>query len=69
MKLTKYKKLQRKLARRHIRSRELTDTKPLATGGRIHIWKGRVHKGAGFEGRGSSVSHKVRDMVDMYVLS
>ena len=41
------------MAKRHIRSRELTDTKPLKTGGRLHVHNGRVHKGAGFEGRGS----------------
>ena len=51
MKLSKYKQSRRKLARRHIRSRELTDTKPLKTGGRFHVHKGRVHKGAGFEGK------------------
>ncbi len=50
MKLSKYKQSRRKLARRHIRSRELTDTKPLQTGGRFHVHNGRVHKGAGFEG-------------------
>ena len=50
MKLSKYKQSRRKLARRHVRSRELTDTKPLKTGGRFHVHNGRVHKGAGFEG-------------------
>lgn len=53
MKLSKYKQNRRKMAKRHIRSRELTDTKPLKTGGRLHVHNGRVHKGAGFEGRGS----------------
>ena len=51
MKLTKYKRNQRKLAKRHVRSRELTDTKPLKRGGRFHVHNGRVHKGAGFEGQ------------------
>ena len=38
------------MARTHVRSRELTDNKPLKTGGRLHVHMGRVHKGAGFEG-------------------
>ena len=51
------------MARRHVRSRELTDTKPLQTGGRFHVHEGRVHKGAGFEG---SVGEKIRDVVSMH---
>ena len=64
MRLTKYKRLRRKLARKHIRSRELTDTKPLQTGGRHHVHEGRVHRGAGFEGQ-TSASEQIRDVVSM----
>ena len=63
MRLTKYKRLRRKLAKRHVRSRELTDTKPLQTGGRFHVHEGRVHRGAGFEG---SAGETIRDVVSMH---
>ena len=33
---------------RRVRS---TDNKPLTTGGRLHVHRDRVHKGAGFEGK------------------
>ena len=62
MRLTKYKQSRRKQARRYIRSRELTDTKPLKTGGRLHVHNGRVHKGAGFEGK---LFGAVTDVMDM----
>ena len=65
MRLTKYKRLRRKLARRHIRSRELTDTKPLQTGGRFHVHMGRVHRGAGFEGEAPTAGEQIRDVVSM----
>ena len=65
MRLTKYKRLRRKLARRHIRSRELTDTKPLQTGGRHHVHEGRVHRGAGFEGAAPTAGEQIRDVVSM----
>ena len=65
MRLNKYKQLRRKLARRHIRSRELTDTKPLQRGGRLHVHEGRVHRGAGFEGRQPNAGEQIRDVVSM----
>ena len=63
MRLTKYKKLHRKLAKRYVRSRELTDTKPLQTSGRFHVHEGRVHRGAGFEG---SAGETIRDVVSIH---
>ena len=46
-----------------MRSRELTDTKPLQTSGRFHVHEGRVHRGAGFEG---SAGETIRDVVSMH---
>ncbi len=63
MRLTKYKQHRHKLAKRHARSKRITDSKPLKTGGRLHVHKGRVHIGAGFEGKVLGV---VGDMMDLF---
>jgi len=63
MRLTKYKQHRHKMARRHARSRRLTDSKPLKTGGRLHVHKGRVHIGAGFEGK---LFGAVGDIMDLF---
>ncbi|MDE0745961.1 MAG: hypothetical protein OSB66_09540 [SAR202 cluster bacterium] len=62
MRLTKHKRHRKKLAKRYVRSRELTDTKPLKKGGRFHVHHGRVHKGAGFEGH---LFGAVSDVMDL----
>ncbi|MDE0744735.1 MAG: hypothetical protein OSB66_03290 [SAR202 cluster bacterium] len=51
------------MARSHARSKRLTDTKPLKTGGRLHVHNGRVHKGAGFEGQ---VFGAIGDAMDLF---
>lgn len=63
MRLTKYKQHRHKLAKRHARSKRITDSKPLKTGGRLHVHNGRVHIGAGFEGKVLGV---VGDMMDLF---
>lgn len=40
-----------KVIRRVENSQKRTSTKPLPTGGKIHVHSGRVHRGAGFEGQ------------------
>ena len=37
-----------KVMRRVETRKKQTDTKPLPTGGMVHVHQGRVHKGAGF---------------------
>ena len=63
MRLSKYKRLQRKLTRRYERSRKRADTKPLATGGVLHVSHGRVHKGAGFEGQLFGAAGDIMDII------
>ena len=37
---------------RRVESRQKqTSTKPLPIGGKVHVYSGRVHRGAGFEGQ------------------
>lgn len=62
MRLTKYKQHRQKMAKIHARSRRLTDSKPLKTGGRLHVHNGRVHTGAGFEGK---MFGAVTDVMDL----
>lgn len=62
MRLNKYKQHRQKMAKRHVRSRILTDSKPLKTGGRVHVHNGRVHIGAGFEGK---IFGAVTDVMDL----
>ena len=65
MRLSKYKQGRHKMAKIHARSRRMTDSKPLKTGGRLHVHKGRVHIGAGLEGRQPNAGEQIRDVVSM----
>ena len=63
MRLTKYK---RHLNRHRNAYNNIKQITPLKTGGRIHVHEGRVHKGAGFEGKQASAGEKIRDIVSMH---
>ena len=63
MRLTKYK---RHLNRHRNVYNNIKQITPLKTGGRIHVHEGRVHKGAGFEGKQASVGETIRDVVSMH---